>query len=166
MTQRVLIVDDGGGELATGGIGMIPYRRGIHSMQSFPLLAFSLGIFAICNMGADQSRPWYRGHAFSIHQMSGDVWQVSGGDLFLSVSMFLLFIEIIRATRSGGESLVNHALSCLVFIAALMLFLTRRGYGNSTFFIFMTMTLVDFMAGFIITAVASRRDTAIGRIGA
>jgi hypothetical protein len=46
-----------------------------------------------------------------------------------------------------------------------MLFLTRPGYGNSTFFIFMSMTLLDFMAGFIITAVTARRDIAFDRIG-
>jgi hypothetical protein len=51
----------------------------------------------------------------------------------------------------------------VVFIAALLLFLLVKGYGNSTFFIFMSMTLLDFMAGFIITTVTSRRDIAFGR---
>jgi hypothetical protein len=43
------------------------------------------------------------------------------------------------------------------------MFITVRGYGNSIFFLFMAMTFLDFMAGFIITSVASRRDLAFGR---
>jgi hypothetical protein len=135
-------------------------------MQSFPLLALSLILFAGFNLTAgDTARPWYRSEVITINQMSGDIWHISGGDVFLSFSMFLLFIEILRSTRSGGESIVNHAFSALVFVGALMLFLTRQGYGNSVFFIFMSMTLLDFMAGFIITAVAARRDTTIGSLG-
>jgi hypothetical protein len=90
--------------------------------------------------------------------MSGDTWQVSGGDLFLMFSLVLLFIEVVRSTRSGGDSITNHALSAVVFIASMILFLTRPGYGNSTFFLYLGMTLIDFMAGFMITAACARRD--------
>jgi lysylphosphatidylglycerol synthetase-like protein (DUF2156 family) len=84
--------------------------------------------------------------------------------VFLLMSMVLLFVEVIRSTRSDGKSITNHALSVLVFVAALMLFISRPGYGNSAFCIFMSMTLLDFMAGFIITAVAARRDISFKRI--
>jgi hypothetical protein len=136
-------------------------------MQSFPLLALSVVLYAGVNivMGGDPAQPWYDGEAFTVALMSGDVWHVSVGDVFLIASMVLLFIEVVRSTRSGGESLINHAFSVLVFVAALMLFLTRPGYGNSTFFILVAMTLLDFLAGFIITAVAARRDVSYGRVG-
>jgi hypothetical protein len=134
-------------------------------MQSFPLLALSLALFAAFNLADNGAHPWYRSEVVTIQQLSGDVWHINGGDVFLAFSMMLLFIEIIRSTRSGGESIVNHAFSALVFVAGLMLFLTRPGYGNSVFFIFLAMTALDFMAGFIITSVAARRDTTIGRIG-
>lgn len=135
-------------------------------IQSFPLLALSLALFAGFNLTTDDAqRPWYHSDAFNISMMSGDVWHVTGGDVFLLFSMILLFVEILRATRSGGESIINHAFSVIVFVGSLMLFLTRPGYGNSTFFIFMSMTLLDFMAGFIITAVTARRDIAFDRIG-
>jgi hypothetical protein len=133
-------------------------------LQSFPLLALSLALYAGFNLTTDDSHAWYHSEAFTFSMMSGDVWHVTGGDVFLLFSMILLFVEILRATRSGGESIINHAFSVIVFVGSLMLFLTRPGYGNSTFFIFMSMTLLDFMAGFIITAVTARRDIAFNSL--
>jgi hypothetical protein len=52
----------------------------------------------------------------------------------------------------------------VVFVSALLLFITKRGYGNSTFFIYTAMTFLDFMAGFIITTVTARRDFAFQRV--
>ena len=127
------------------------------SAASFPLLLLSLAIFAFFDLGADGA--WYRSHWFTVHLISGDNWVISGGDAFLGWSMILLFVELVRATHSGGASIVNHALSAVVFIIALLLFCTRPGFGNSAFFLFTAMTLLDFMAGFIITAVTARRDT-------
>jgi hypothetical protein len=133
-------------------------------LQMFPLLALSLVIYALLNVTAGSGQtPWHESETFSIRMLSGDVWQISGGHLFIGFSMLLLFIELLRATKSGGSSILNHAFSVVVFIAALLLFLLVKGYGNSTFFIFMSMTLLDFMAGFIITTVTSRRDIAFGR---
>jgi len=135
-------------------------------LQSFPLLAVSLLLFTgptLLSSGAE--RPWYQAEAFSIQMMSGDMWRISAGDLFLTLSMILLFVEILRATRSGGESIINHAFSVIVFVCSLMLFLTRPGYGNSTFFIYMSMTLLDFLAGFIITTVTARRDISLAPRG-
>ena len=94
--------------------------------------------------------------------VSGDVWVVSWGDLFLLVSMGLLFVELLRSTKTGSESIMNHALSVVVFVASLLLFIIVGGFGNSVFFLFMTMTFLDFMAGFIVTTVTARRDLAVG----
>ena len=134
-------------------------------LQIFPLLAVSLALFTIYSIATGAgSRPWYEVEALSIDLMSGDTWHITGGHLFILFSMTMLFIEILRSTRSGGASIINHAFSVVVFVSALLLFLTKRGYGNSTFFIFTSMTFLDFMAGFIITTVTARRDFAFGRV--
>jgi hypothetical protein len=133
-------------------------------LQIFPLLAVSLALFTLISfvMGGG-AHPWHETEVFTIELMSGDLWHITGGHLFILFSMIMLFIEILRATQSGGASIVNHAFSVMVFIGALLLFITIRGYGNSTFFIFTAMTFLDFMAGFIITTVAARRDFAFQR---
>jgi hypothetical protein len=130
-------------------------------MQTFPLLAVGLILFVLLNLFvSDPGAPWYEVRCFDIPLISRDVWSISAGDAFIMLSLALLFVEILRSTRSGTASVMNHALSVLVFIVALLMFITVRGYGNSVFFVFTAMTLLDFMAGFIITTVSARRDFA------
>lgn len=133
--------------------------------QMFPLLAVSLIVYSILTLtGAVGSAdlPWYEMTFVELPMVSGDVWGVSWGDLFLVFSMGLLFVELLRSTKTGSESIMNHALSVVVFVVALLLFIIVKGFGNSVFFIFMSMTFLDFMAGFIVTTVTARRDLAVG----
>ena len=134
-------------------------------LQSFPLLALSLLIYAAFTFlsGSNPTTPWYDAESLNIQMKSGDIWHITMGHLFIGFSFVMLFIELLRATRSGRASIMNHGLSVLVFIGALMLFTTVRGYGNSLFFLFTAMTFTDFMVGFVITTATSRRDIAIGR---
>ena len=135
-------------------------------LASFPLLAVSLIIYVALDFTVTpDSPPWYDVESVTMHMMSGDQWKISGGHLFIGLSFALLFIELLRATRNSGASIMNHALSVLVFIAAILMFITVKGYGNSIFFLFTAMTFLDFMAGFIITTAAGRRDITFGRVG-
>lgn len=133
-------------------------------MQTFPLLAVSLVLFVLLNLFvSDPGAPWYELRCFDVTMVSKDVWAISAGDAFIMLSLALLFVEILRSTKSGTASVMNHALSVMVFIVAILMFITVRGYGNSVFFVYTMMTLLDFMAGFIITTVTSRRDVTFGR---
>lgn len=135
-------------------------------LQSFPLLAVSLIIYAALDFTVTpDATPWYDVESVTLHLMSGDQWKISGGHLFIGLSLALLFIELLRATRNSGASIMNHALSVLVFIASILMFITVKGYGNSMFFLFTAMTFLDFMAGFIITTATTRRDITFGRVG-
>ncbi len=133
--------------------------------QMFPLLAISLIVFAVLTLtgaaGTD-AMPWYDITIVQLPMVSGDQWNVTWGDLFLVASMGLLFVELLRSTKTGSESIMNHALSVVVFVIALLLFIIVKGFGNSVFFLYMTMTFLDFMAGFIVTTVTARRDLSVG----
>lgn len=132
--------------------------------QMFPLLAISLVVFVILTLtGAvgSPAMPWYDVMFVELPMVSGDMWKVSWGDVFLLASMGLLFVELLRSTRTGSESIMNHALSVVVFVVALLLFIIVEGFGNSVFFLFMSMTFLDFMAGFIVTTVTARRDLSV-----
>ncbi|MEO1241675.1 MAG: hypothetical protein AAFX54_07175 [Pseudomonadota bacterium] len=132
--------------------------------QMFPLLAISLIVYAVLTLtGAIGSAagPWYDMLFIELPMVSGDQWKVSWGDLFLLASMGLLFVELLRSTKTGSESIMNHALSVVVFVVALLLFIIVEGFGNSVFFLFMSMTFLDFMAGFIVTTVTARRDLSV-----
>ena len=122
----------------------------------FPMLTFSLMAYAVVTLVVGQG--WIDAEMVTIQMISGNDWRIRAGDLFLMISLVFLFIEILRATKTGTDSLLNHALSAVLFVAALLLFITVNGFGNSIFFLFVMMTALDFMAGFIVTTVTARRD--------
>ena len=93
---------------------------------------------------------------------SGAVWNISLGDMMLAFSLFVLFFEVLKSTRTGGNSVVDHALSMMVFVACLILFLVWPLAGTSLFFLIMLTTLVDVIAGFSVTIRSARRDYSVG----
>jgi hypothetical protein len=95
---------------------------------------------------------------FTIGMFSGDSWHVSFGDVFLALSLVLLFIEIVKATRTDSTSIVNHGLSMLVAVICIIQFVVSQGFSNSVFFLLTLMTLLDVVAGFTVTIVAAKRD--------
>ena len=69
-------------------------------LQSFPLLAVSLIIYAALDLTiAPGSTPWYDVESTTVPMMSGDHWKITGGHLFIALSLTLLFVELLRATR-------------------------------------------------------------------
>jgi hypothetical protein len=132
--------------------------------QVFPLLTISLIIYTVLTVtgiGNSPGAAWHELVVINLPMYSGDIWRVSWGTLFLLASMGLLFVELIRSTKAGSASITNHLLSFLLFVVALLLFILAPGYGNSTYFIFLTMTFLDPMAGLVVTTVTARRDLAV-----
>jgi hypothetical protein len=127
----------------------------------FPLLVIT---FAIYNMIAFliPSLTWTANVA-TIHLMSGQDWTVTPEDIVLAFAVLLLGIEVVKATRMGIRGLMDHILSMILFIVMLVEFLLVGRAGTSTFFILMVISLVDVLAGFIITARTAQRDIQIDR---
>jgi hypothetical protein len=99
---------------------------------------------------------------FSVAMTSGANWNVGVGDLILFLALILLFFELLKSTSSQKVAIVNHALSLIVFVTCLVEFLLIRGFATSTFFLILTMVMLDVLAGFIVTIIAARRDMDFG----
>ena len=95
---------------------------------------------------------------FVLPMASGGNWAVTLGDLIIFVSLGILFIELLKSTTSRRVVIVNHSLSMILFIVCLVEFLLFRAFATSAFFLLTSMVLLDVLAGFIVTIVASRRD--------
>ena len=95
---------------------------------------------------------------FTISMFSGDNWNVSFADVFLAMSLLLLFIEVVKSTRTDSVSIINHGLSMLVAVICIIQFVVAQGFSNSVFFLLTLMTLLDVVAGFTVTIVAAKRD--------
>ena len=99
---------------------------------------------------------------FSVTLVSGAVWSVDIGSVLLFFGLILLFVELISATRTGASTIINHALSMLVLLIALVEFVVLPQFGNSLFFLLVVLVLLDVIAGFTVTITSARRDFTIG----
>jgi hypothetical protein len=127
-------------------------------LSAIPLLAFVvIAYVAFAWAGADFTLP-----RFTPTLPSGGVWQITLGDMLLTVALIVLFFEVVKSTRTGGNSVVDHALSMIVFIACLILFLVWQPAATSLFFLITVISLIDVIAGFSVTIRSARRDYSVG----
>ena len=99
---------------------------------------------------------------FTVPMISDVNWAVTSGDALLLFAVSMLFLEILKATSTGTSTIFNHALSMLIFIVCLVEFLLFPQFATSVFFILTMMTLLDVLAGVMVTIVSARRDFAVG----
>ena len=131
---------------------------------AFPLLALPVLLYnlVVLTMPGGLRSPDAAGQLatplFTIRMTSYGCWTVSMGDLFLAGSLVVLFIELLKSTNSRNAAIINHSLSMILFVACIVEFLLLRGFATSVFFLITLMVLLDVLAGFIVTIVASRRD--------
>ena len=95
---------------------------------------------------------------FTVRTASHVGWAVSLGDLLLIGALVVLFVELLKSTSSHQVAIINHALSMILFIVCMVEFLLFPAFATSVFFLLMLMVLLDVLAGFIVTIVASRRE--------
>jgi len=100
---------------------------------------------------------------FTIPIASGASLDVSLGDILLTVSLVVLFVELLKSTTSQRAAIINHSLSMVLFIVCLVEFLLLPAFATSTFFLITLMVLLDVLAGFIVTIVSARRDIDFAR---
>ena len=126
---------------------------------TFPFLLFSVIAY---NAIVFTSGTSFETIVLQVPMISGAVWSITIGDVLIAATLVLLFIEILKATRTGGNSLIDHALSTIVFIICLIEFLVVPEAATSLFFFITVITLIDVVAGFSVTIRAARRDFAVG----
>ena len=164
--------------------GGSPRRRGNLMrvlMSAFPLFIIPVGIYCLVAL-TSTGDPTVLTHGsevlsekasplmgvlgqkfFSIGMIGGEIeWVLTKGDALLLLSIAVLFMEILKSTSTGTATIMNHALSMIVFIVCLMLFLLHPNFATSVFFILTIMALLDVLAGVVVTIVSARRDFGVG----
>ena len=125
----------------------------------FPLLLVPFAIYniiAFLTPGVAWTSP-----VTTVHMMSGQDWVLTWEDVLIAFSIFLLWIEIIKSTRVGMRSVMDHILAMALFIVMLVEFLLVPQAGTSAFFLLMVIALVDVLAGFIIGMRSGRRQVEV-----
>lgn len=134
-------------------------------MRSFPLLLIAVIVYNVVAFAGGHDVAGTLNSAATIHMFSGDVWRYSLGDALVTLSLILLFVEIVKSTRTSSKQILNHGLSLLTFVVALVEFIVLKGFATSTFFQILVMCLIDVVGGYTISIVAAEHDLGLGRAG-
>jgi hypothetical protein len=143
---------------------------GIFPLLSIPVIIYNLMAFtfsgkdstgSLLTMAQQMGDP---AHAVARIPMvsEGAVWAVTSGDLLIILSMAFFFVEILKSTSTGTATIANHAVSMIVFIICLIEFLLFKNFATSVFFILTVMSLLDVLAGVVVTIISARRDFTVG----
>jgi hypothetical protein len=146
-------------------------------LRIFPLLLVPIILYALLagghgvaahfgnHLAGQQEMQIFLAKYQPIPVFSGATWNFSLGDALQLLSLLMLFFEIIKATRTTRRELLNHGLSAVTFVVALVLFITTQAFSTSVFFFIMVMTAFDTVAGYTIGIVAAEHDLGMGRAG-
>ncbi len=134
-------------------------------LTNVPLLIVPFIVYNIQIIFAAEGIGIWDRQVLELGMISGERWVMSMGDLMICMGLFLLFFEIIKATRVGAKTIIDHLLSTFVFIAFLVEFLLVANAAHSVFFILMMIALVDVLAGFTVSIRSATRDVNVGHGG-
>ncbi|MEQ1811527.1 MAG: hypothetical protein ABL889_16470 [Terricaulis sp.] len=129
-------------------------------LRAIPLLLFPAILYAAVAMTMDHGaiRASLDQIFLSINLPSGADFTVTRGHALTMLAAGLLFIEVVKSTSTSTASLVENVLAFVVFIVAFIFFLLNPAFGTIEFALIMAMMLIDFMAGFVVMTISSRRD--------
>ena len=127
----------------------------------FPLLLVPFVIYNIVAFILRLPEDIWTTRAVTVHMMSQQDWIMTWEDILLAFAILLLWVELIKSTRIGMRSVMDHILAMALFIGMLVEFLLVKEAGTSTFFLLMMITLVDVLGGFVIGMRSGRRQIEI-----
>jgi hypothetical protein len=113
-------------------------------LVGFPLLIIPFAFFNVAVFFLNMS---FTETVFSIPLQPNREMPVDLGDLIVAIGILLLWIELVKAVRPGGKSMIEHIISFLLFaaMAAELVFVPEA--ESPTLLLLAVLGFVDFMAG-------------------
>jgi hypothetical protein len=128
-------------------------------LVGFPLLLIP---FAIYNIVAFlMPGVSWGGVLATVHMVSKADWTMTAGDMLIALGILLLFGEMLKSTRIGIRTVVDHGLSLILFLGMLVEFLLVPQAATSTFFLLLVLSFVDVLGGFAVTLRTAQRDLTV-----
>jgi hypothetical protein len=129
------------------------------SLVGFPLLLIPFAVYNIIAFlmpGLGWTVP-----VTHVQMVSGVEWAMTPGDILIALSILMLFGEMMKSTRIGIRTVVDHTLSMLLFVAMVVEFVMVKQAATATFFLLLVISLVDVIGGFAVTLRSAQRDLTI-----
>jgi hypothetical protein len=128
-------------------------------LQAFPVLAVVVAAYnVVVVLGSRAVGDIIR----EVSLPSGAIWPITVGDVFIVTALMLVLIEF-ASLGSGRASVVNHALSAMVFMICVAELLFVRGCGTAEFALMTLIVGLDVVAGYSLTARLARRNLELER---
>ena len=128
----------------------------VFPLLALPMLYFNFMVFVVIGLNQAAVNAWLSGPAFQLTMFSGAVWSMTQADVIIAAGMGLLFIEVLKSVGSPMLSLVNHGIAVMTLMVYVVEFISFPGFTHSVFFLLALMQLIDVIAGYTITIVATR----------
>ena len=95
---------------------------------------------------------------FSLAMPSGATFTLTVSATIILMALLLLGVEVVKATRIGNTSVVDHVLATVLFIIFVVEFLLVPEAATSTFAVLMGIALIDLICGFAVSLKSATRD--------
>jgi hypothetical protein len=129
-------------------------------LLGFPLLLVPLAVYNIMTFLIPVD---WNTVIVTVRMISEGEWKITFSDALLALAIVMLFFETVKATRTSSRSIIDHMLSTLVFVGALVEFLLVKQAATSPFALLVLICLVDVIAGYTVSIRTARRDYSIER---
>ncbi len=121
------------------------------------LIVYNVAVFVFSGAGIEGARALLGSEIVTVALMSGARWSLGIGDAIILLTLFLLFVELMKAARRRGSSLADQALSTIILIICVIQFLMVEKAATSVFLVIAVAAFIDVIAGFFISLRAPRR---------
>jgi hypothetical protein len=86
---------------------------------------------------------------------------MSAGDILIALAIVLLCGEVMKSTRIGIRTVVDHALSLILFLGMVVEFILVKQAATATFFLLLVVSFIDVLGGFAVTLRSAQRDLTV-----
>jgi len=131
-------------------------------LLAIPWFAWLLVAANLAMLGGPADYPYVNIIVQDLKVPSGRTLHITVADLLILGGVVSLWVEVFKATRTSLASIVDHALSLVVFVIYLIEFLIVDRVGNTTFLILTLMAFADVVTGFTVTISTAKRDFTTG----
>jgi|SRR5690242_3600909 hypothetical protein len=128
-------------------------------MLGFPLLLIPFAIYNI--IAFLMPGVSWTGVVTTVHMVSDADWTMSSGDILVTFAIVLLCGEIMKSTRIGIRTVVDHALSLILFLGMMVEFILVKQAATATFFLLLVVSFIDVIGGFAVTLRSAQRDLTV-----
>jgi membrane-anchored protein YejM (alkaline phosphatase superfamily) len=128
-------------------------------MLGFPLLLIPFAIYNI--IAFLMPGVAWSSVVSTVRMMSGVDWTMTTGDVLVALAILLLCGEVMKSSRISRRTIIDHALSLILFLGMLIEFILVKQAATATFFLLLVVGFIDVLGGFAVTLRSAQRDLTV-----